>query len=222
MAANAKAALVSFDGVMRADSAAPMIMEMWADELTRGVVGGKLGDAAFKSLYGKRNFRAAIEGILARDDAAWCGEKGCPAQASAALDRALTRLEKTNGADFSQWTWGRAHNAISAHKPFGNVPLLARFFDVRVPTGGDTYTVNVGQYWTNDEKAPFANRHAASMRTVFDLSDLEKSQFIYQTGQSGLVFSSRYRDMSAEWAAVQYRPLQMRPAEMAHQLKLVP
>ena len=222
MAANAKAALVSFDGVMRADSAAPMIMEMWADELTRGVVRGKLGDAAFKSLYGKRNFRAAIEGILARDDAAWCGEKGCPAQASAALDRALTRLEKTNGADFSQWTWGRAHNAISAHKPFGNVPLLARFFDVRVPTGGDTYTVNVGQYWTNDEKAPFANRHAASMRTVFDLSDLEKSQFIYQTGQSGLVFSSRYRDMSAEWAAVQYRPLQMRPAEMEHQLKLVP
>ncbi len=222
MAANAKTALAGFDGVMRADSAAPTIMEMWADELTRSLVGGKLGDVAFKSLYGKRNFRAAIEGILARDDAAWCGEKGCPTQASAALDRTLTRLEKTSGADISQWTWGRAHNAISAHKPFGNVPLLARFFDVRVPTGGDTYTVNVGQYWPNDEEAPFANRHAASMRTVFDLADLEKSQFIYQTGQSGSVFSSRYRDMSAEWAAVRYRPLQMRPAAMAHQLRLVP
>ncbi len=222
MAANAKTALAGFDGVMRADSAAPTIMEMWADELTRGLVGDKLGDIAFKSLYGKRNFRAAIEGILARDDAAWCGEKGCAAQASAALDRTLPRLEKTSGADISQWTWGRAHNAISAHKPFGNVPLLARFFDVRVPTGGDTYTVNVGQYWPNDEKAPFANRHAASLRTVFDLADLEKSQFIYQTGQSGSVFSSRYRDMSAEWAAVRYRPLQMRPAAMAHQLQLVP
>jgi penicillin G amidase len=222
MATNAKTALAGFDGVMRADSAAPMIMEMWVDELTRSVVGGKLGEAAFKSLYGKRNFRAAIEAILARDDAAWCGEKGCPTQANAALNRTLTRLEKTSGADISQWTWGRAHNAISAHKPFGNVPLLARFFDVRVPTGGDTYTVNVGQYWPNDEKAPFANRHAASIRTVFDLADLEKSQFIYQTGQSGSVFSGRYRDMSAEWAAVQYRPLQMSPAAMAHQLQLVP
>ena len=143
-------------------------------------------------------------------------------QSNAALDRALTRLQNDYGADVAQWTWARAHNARSVHKPFGNVPLLARFFDVLVPTGGDTFTVNVGQYWANDEKLPFANRHAASMRTLFDLADLEKSQFIYQTGQSGLVFSSRYRDMSAGWAKVEYRALQMNPTGMAHQLRLVP
>ena len=91
-----------------------------------------------------------------------------------------------------------------------------------MPTGGDTFTVNVGQYWANDEKLPFANRHAASMRTLFDLADLEKSQFIYQTGQSGLVFSSRYRDMSQQWSKVEYRPLQMNPAGMLHQLRLAP
>jgi penicillin amidase len=60
------------------------------------------------------------------------------------------------------------------------------------------------------------------MRTVYDLADLEKSQFIYQTGQSGLVFSSRYRDMAPAWAAVQYRPLQMNPPEMVHSLVLKP
>ena len=75
---------------------------------------------------------------------------------------------------------------------------------MRVPTGGDTFTINVGQYWANDEKLPFANRHAASMRTLFDL---EKSQFVYQTGQSGLVFSRRYWDMSEGWAKVEYRAL---------------
>ena len=143
-------------------------------------------------------------------------------QSNAALDRALTRLQNDYGADVAQWTWGMAHNARSVHKPFGNVPLLARFFDLRVPTGGDTFTVNVGQYWANDEKLPFANRHAASMRTLFDLADLEKSQFIYQTGQSGLVFSSRYRDMSQQWSKVEYRPLQMNPTGMAHQLRLAP
>ena len=93
---------------------------------------------------------------------------------------------------------------------------------MRVPTGGDTFTINVGQYWANDEKLPFANRHAASMRTLFDLADLEKSQFICQTGQSGLVFSSRYRDMSEGWAKVEYRALQMKPAGMVHQLRLLP
>ncbi|MBW8721230.1 MAG: penicillin acylase family protein, partial [Polaromonas sp.] len=110
----------------------------------------------------------------------------------------------------------------SAHKPFGNVPLLARAFDVRVPTGGDTFTVNVGQYWATSDATPFANRQAASLRAVYDLSDLENSRFIYQTGQSGLVFSGRYRDMRDDWAAMQYRPLQMNPSAWAHQLTLRP
>ena len=221
-AAASKTALQGFDGVMRAESAAPLIFAAWADELTRGVIGGKVGESTFKPLYGKRNFRSAIEGIMQRNDTEWCGASGCAAQSSAALDRALTHLQKDYGADAGQWTWGRAHNALSAHKPFGNVALLARFFDVRIPTGGDTFTVNVGQYWANDEKGPFTNRHAASMRTLFDLSDLEKSRFIYQTGQSGLVFSRRYRDMSQDWGNAEYRPLQMSPGVLAHKLTLNP
>ena len=225
LAVASKTALQDFDGVMRAESAAPLIFAAWADELTRGVIGSKLGESTFKPLYGKRNFRSAIEGIMSRNDVDWCGKndvQACAVQSGAAVSRALNRLQSDQGADVSQWSWGRAHNAISSHKPFGNVSLLARFFDVRVPTGGDTFSVNVGQYWANDEKLPFANRHAASMRTLFDLSDLEKSQFIYQTGQSGLVFSSRYRDMSQAWAKIEYRPLQMRPAAMTHELMLKP
>ena len=222
LAAASKAALQGFDGVMRLEAAAPLIFAAWADELTRGLIGGKLGEANFKPMYGKRNFRPAVEGIMGRNDAAWCGAAGCVAQSTAALDRALTRLQTDHGVDVGQWTWGKAHNALSSHKPFGNVPLLAKFFDVRVPTGGDTFTVNVGQYWANDDKLPFANRHAASMRTLFDLADLEKSQFIYQTGQSGLVFSSRYRDMSEGWAKGEYRALQMQPVAMVRELRLMP
>ena len=80
----------------------------------------------------------------------------------------------------------------------------------------------MGQYWANSPKLPFANRHAASLRAVYDLADPEQSQFIYQTGQSGLVFSDRYRDMAREWADVRYRPLQLRPQHWAHTLRLEP
>jgi penicillin amidase len=222
LADQAQALLAGFDGVMRADSAAPLIFSVWVDELTRGVVGSKLGEARLKSMYGKRHFRSAIEEMMERDDKAWCGAAGCAAQSTAALDRALTVLQATRGGQPAKWTWGEAHQALSAHRPFSNVPALARFFDVSVPTGGDSFTVNVGQYWPNDAKVPFANRHAASLRAVYDLADLEKSQFIYQTGQSGLVFSSRYRDMSRTWADVSYRPLQMSPASFSHELQLKP
>ena len=222
LTAAARQAMQGFDGRMQAESAAPLIFAVWSEELTAGILSPMLGEALFKSLYGKRNFRAAIEDIMARNDASWCGAAGCGAQSVAALERALNRLKTDYGSDASQWNWGRAHYALSAHRPFGNVPALAKLFDVRVPVGGDTFTINVGQYWPNDDKTPFATRHAASMRAVYDLANLENSRFIYQTGQSGLVFSSRYRDMSASWAAVQYRPLLMRPKSVAHQLTLQP
>ncbi len=106
--------------------------------------------------------------------------------AADALGRALDRLSSQYGNDPADWRWGTAHIARSIHKPLGNLPALARAFDITVPTGGDPWTVNVGQYWAN-EAQPFHNRHAASMRTVFDLANLENWFFIYQTGQSGLV-----------------------------------
>ncbi|MES1979396.1 MAG: penicillin acylase family protein [Pseudomonadota bacterium] len=215
-------AMQGFDGSMRAGEAAPLVFAAWADELTRGVLGGKLGKDLFGTLYGKRHFRSTIEAIMEADDVAWCGIAGCAAQSTAALERALNRLQAEYGSDIGQWTWGRAHQALSAHRPFASVPLFARYFDVKVPSGGDTFTVNVGQYWSVDGKTAFTSRQAASMRAVYDMADLENSRFIYQTGQSGLVFSSRYRDMRDTWAEVGYRPLQMNPASMAHQLTLVP
>ncbi len=225
LAAAALAQMKSFDGDMKASSAAPLIFAAWADELARGLVAPKLGEEKFKRLYGKRHFRGVVELVMLGSDAAasafWCAPQSCDEVSSAALFRALDKLQTMQGHEPKTWNWGAAHVARSIHRPFGNVAPLARFFDVTIPTGGDPWTVNVGQYWLN-EKSPYQNRHAASLRHVFDLSDLEKSGFIYQTGQSGLVFSARYSDMSEKWAAVGYRPLQMSPASFASELVLNP
>lgn len=214
--------LKAFDGTMRADGPAALIFAVWADELTRGLIAPRLGPDRFAAMYGKRNFRATVEDVLMHNDAWWCAPQTCQAQAGAALTRALDRLQALYGSNVATWQWGRAHPAISTHRPFGSVALLAHFFDVTVPTGGDTYTINVGQYWANESTMPFASRHAASLRAVYDLSNLENSEFIYQTGQSGLVFSKRYRDMSGQWADVQYRPLQLRPREIRHTVVMTP
>ncbi|TXH88743.1 MAG: penicillin acylase family protein [Rhodoferax sp.] len=222
LAAAAQQQLQDFDAVMRPHQSAPLIFAAWADELTRAIVTPQLGELRMKALYGKRQFRATLEGVLERDDRWWCGKDGCAAQSSAALDRALTRLVASYGPDMAQWQWGQAHAARSLHNPFDKVPALAPLFNVVVPTGGDGFTVNVGQYWLNDEKHPFANRHAASLRAVYDLANLENSQFIYQTGQSGLALSHRYSDMAQEWMEVKYRPLQMKPAAINHTLQLQP
>lgn len=222
LAAAAQAALRDFTGAMRVDAVAPLIYTAWVDAFTRRVVGERLGQARFEGMYGKRLFRGAVEGILERNDTAWCGAAGCAAASSAALSDALNRLQAVHGDDVSAWRWGDAHPAISVHRPLSNVKPLAPFFEVRTPTGGDPFTLNVGQYHLDKADAPFANRHAASLRAVYDLSNLDNSRFIYQTGQSGNVFSSRYRDMSETWVDVRYRVLTMKPAQWRSTLELRP
>jgi penicillin G amidase len=222
LAAAALGTLKDFDGSMSEARAAPLVFSAWVDELTRGLLAPKLGPARFVAQYGKRQFRGAVETIMESNDEWWCAPRTCAEQSTAALDRALDRLQVRYGTDPAAWRWGEAHFALSVHRPFGNVPKLAGWFDVRVPTGGDSFTVNVGQFWANDEKNPFANRHAASMRVLYDLANLESSRFIYQTGQTGVVFSPRYSDMKDEWAQVQYRPLQLNPPAWRNTLVLNP
>ncbi len=222
LAAAAQATLRDFKGAMRADAVAPLIYTAWVDVFTRQVVGGRLGKERFESMYGKRLFRNAVEDILARDDKAWCGEAGCASASSAAFTTALTQLQAVHGDDLAAWRWGDAHPAISIHRPLSSVKPLASLFEVRAATGGDPFTVNVGQYHLDKADAPYANRHAASLRAVYDLANLDNSRFIYQTGQSGNVFSSRYRDMSKTWVDVRYRVLTMKPAQWRSTLELRP
>ncbi|EFI62836.1 MULTISPECIES: penicillin acylase family protein [Comamonas] len=228
LAAHAQQLLAGFDGLMERDRPEPLIFSVWVDELTRGLVIPRIGEQRFVMSYGKRDFRAGLEGMLARNDAWWCAPLSCEQQAGQALTRTLDKLQSAYGNDPRQWRWGAAHPALSAHKPLGSVAALAGVFNVSVASGGDTYSINVGQYNANpppsDAKGPlagrFVSRHAPSLRAIYDLGDPESSQFIYQTGQSGLALSARYADMSAEWVDGRYRKLQMQPRRWRHVLEL--
>ncbi len=214
--------LQSFNGEMKTEEAAPLIFAFWADELTRALVEPQLGKELFKAQYGKRHFRSFLEDTMDKQDGFWCAPKSCADQASEAFTRALERLSKDQGKDVAHWQWGKAHMAISSHRPLGQSPFLAKWLDVVEPSPGDPFSVNVGTYWLNETHEPFASRHAPSMRAIYDLSDLQNSLFIYQTGQSGVIGSERYKDMSHEWATGQYRPLQMTPSTQASLLTLKP
>ena len=97
------------------------------------------------------------------------------------------------------WSWGVAHPASFAHSAFANIPLLGRYTNLAMPSGGGNYTVNRGVSRINDEASPFANVHGAGYRAVYDLSDLSRSRFMIATGQSGNPMSPFYRDMLKAW-----------------------
>ncbi len=225
LAPAAMAALQGFDGTMAADKAAPLIYWAWQRQLARAVFMDDTGEALWQRSLATRSFQDALEVVLARDDASWCDDRSTPAaetcaqQAGTALSRALQYPPATQGAEVAQWRWCPAHQARSDHRPFSRVKPLARFFELRTPVGGDSFTVNVSRVGLKPDATTgelFLNEHAASLRALYDLADPTQSRVMHSTGQSGLFFSPQYRSFVEPWRAVQYVPLwaQGAPAEV--------
>ena len=187
---------------------ATLVYWSWARETTRRAFADDMGKTLFNAIFGRRDFRTALNGVLARNDAYWCDDSTTPAKEScddvvaAAFDAALDALQATHGKDVNTWRWDTTHFARSEHRPFSNVPVLKELFEIRTPTSGDTYSVMVGKVRGRDPD-PFANEFAASLRAVYDLSvaDANAATIIYSTGQSGNPFSPHYRDLARRWGS---------------------
>ncbi|GAB7546329.1 penicillin acylase family protein [Cupriavidus sp. 8B] len=205
--------LRKWDGDMQAGLSEPLVATAWLRELSRVLFEDKVGDTLFNRLWEQRNVQQPMLNVLRNprgQGAFWCDDSKTPTQEScddaiaSAWRLAIADLDRRYGGKPERWRWGKAHAARSEHKPFGKQPYLAGLFNVKVPSGGDTYTVNVGRHNLRDEAAPFESVHAASLRAIYDLSDLAESRFMDSTGQSGNVMSTHYRDWTDKWAAVQY------------------
>ncbi|MEI8144569.1 MAG: penicillin acylase family protein [Alphaproteobacteria bacterium] len=208
--------LRKWDATMATDRAEPLIATAWMRELTRLVYADELGPTLFGQIWDQR--QAFMMAVLTNKDGQgrWCNRKGqgtdvsCERLIGEALTLALDDLTRRYGADIAAWRWGVAHDARSEHRPFSRVAALARIFDVRVPVPGDTYTVNVNRHTIRNEAEPFVSRHSASLRAIYDFADLERSMFMHSTGQSGIVSSSLYRNLSERWAKVEFIPMATR------------
>ena len=216
LAIAAMAQLNAFDGTMAVDKAAPLIFFAWARHLTQGMFADELGPAQWERSFGGRSYRDALEGVLERDDAWWCDDKTtpvvetCAQQIDIAFTKALDELQAAHGGDVAKWHWGAAHIARSEHRPFSKVKPLARWFELRTPVGGDTYTVNVSRVALKPDSTTgelYLDEHGPSLRALYDLGDLSKSRFMHSSGQSGIPFSPLYRSFVERWAKVEYVPV---------------
>jgi penicillin G amidase len=207
-----------WDANMAVDGAEPLIVSAWLRELGRLIYADELGELFDDAWEHRAKF---MYNVLADTggQSHWCDDVSTPARETCAellpraLALALADLRRRYGDDPKQWRWGEAHFALSEHRPFGRQPQLARIFDIRVPSPGDTYTIDVGRNTLTKESAPFASRHAASLRAIYDLSDLDRSVYIHSTGQSGNVLSPLYKNFADRWARVEYIPMSMKRSD---------
>ena len=230
LATAAMAQMTGFDGRMDADKAAPLIFWAWSRHLSESIFADELGAAMWQRGIGGRTFRDALEGVLAAGNSPWCDDnttaavETCEMLNDRALTRALDELQQRFGHDPASWRWGQAHVARSEHRPFSRVPALARWFELRTPVGGDTYTVNVSRVSLKPDVTTgelYLNDHGPSLRALYDLADPMQSRFMHSTGQSGILLSPLYRSFVGRWTDVDYVPVWPREAPQ-HVLTLSP
>jgi penicillin amidase len=220
-ASAARRMLQGWDGYSAADRPEPLIFQAWYRELTRAVYADELGPL-FERYW---RARAVFMQNVLQDRAGqgrWCDNvtteplETCDALIASALGLALEDLSRRYGADMKKWRWGEPHFAKSEHRPLSKVGSqlggLGKIFEIRKPTPGDSFTINIGHHHISDEAEPYASKHAASMRAIYDLADLDRSVYVHSSGQAGNVFSPAYDDMAERWRKVEYVPMTMAPA----------
>lgn len=215
-------AVAAWDGGMRADIAEPLIFIAWMRQALDAVWRDDLGDAASLSPDERvATLIRLLEGLpTARD---WCDDRTttaietCGQTMALALEGALADLDQRFGKDRRKWRWDDAHYADGLHEPLGRLPLIGRFFNVRIPSSGGPFTLNRGKTDLASPE-PYANRGATTFRAIYDLADLEASIFIQSTGQSGNPFSPHYRSFAGPWSKGGYITIPTQRAAIERQL----
>ena len=197
---DSKGALI-FHSVLR-----QLVIELFGDELS--LLGDKYLEAftSMKYLHSR-----SLRKILAEGSSSWIDDirtKGKIETLEEVLKRAVVNgiedIENIVGHNMKNWEWGRAHYLKHEHK-MGSKKILDWIFGFNVGpylSGGSDKSPNAGSY---SFSKPYAQTAGASMRRVVDFSNLNETQQIIPTGQSGLYNSKHYDDQADLYHSGKYR-----------------
>jgi penicillin G amidase len=196
--------LLGWDGVVRKQSAAAALYEIWLEEVTTRVTRRVVPH----ELWGMMRDWPAIKVLdaLSRPTPEVFGAQPEKARNELLLDAlksAHQKLAALEGPDPAAWAWARIHVVEFLH-PLDQFPGAKPLVDLGpVPRPGDDYTVNATGFWGGGYKQVAG----ASYREVMDLADWDESVAVNVPGQSGQPESPHYSDLLPLWSEGRYFPL---------------
>jgi penicillin amidase len=214
--------LMSWDGVVSADSRPALIFEALRRTLLRRIlepsVPGELlpylmGEGPHSLLALEIEYVSHDMTLIARflADPSTTGKTwprkvgGSVAVVEESLQEVAESLTDLLGADRSRWNWGAVHSLTFRHS-LGAIGPMGRIFNVGpIPLGGNSDTPfqassAAGRGWA-------VTAATQSYRQIIDMGDFGKSMSMHAPGQSGMLGSKHYRDLVAPWLAGEYHSL---------------
>jgi penicillin G amidase len=197
-------------------------------------------DLSTLGLDGGDRWFAVVESLITQPDSSWWNTTGTPAAVlptattpaypttlhpattppkdrdqllAAAMEQARVDLTAQLGKNVSTWTWGRMHTLTPTEPTLGtDGPGIVRWLlngSAEQLAGGSSLVDATS--W-DASSGNYSVTVAPSMRMIVDLSDLDRSRWVNQTGESGHVDDPHYLDQAPLWAAGETLPWAFGPA----------
>ena len=211
----AKRFLEEWNHIESINSEAALVFHSITNEIIKNIYYDELsllGENYFQTFVGlkyitKRSLRSILKGNVS----SWVDDINTRNKIET-LDEIIKRssvigvdnIIETYGPNWSNWKWGKAHSLTHKHLLGGN-KYLNYLFSLNIGpylSGGSDVTPNAGGYSLTKG---FKQTSGASMRRIVDFSDLNNTQMIIPTGQSGLHDSPHYGDQASLYHSGQYR-----------------
>ena len=207
--------LRNWDGVESVDSEATLVFHSIIRNLVIGIYGDELsllGQNYIDSFMGLKYLHSRnIREILKTRTSSWIDNIYTKEKYETISDilrdaviNGVKDIEEKYGPNTSNWKWGDAHSLTHRHL-LSKILILEKLFSLNVGpfrSGGSAKSPNAGGYSYTD---PFKQKAGASMRRIVDLSNMNETQCIIPTGQSGLPSSPHYRDQAEMFHSGLYR-----------------
>jgi penicillin amidase len=212
-AAEAGKLLLSWDGRLAENSAAAAVYEVWFHGLTSTMSRRMTArDPHYElNITPVAMLRLLLEPAAIFANTTVTGGSGCNMQTLTvdsetardnfildSLNKAWLQLEKLQGPDATQWSWGKLHR-VSWHHALDKNKEWAEMLDpagAARPGDGNTVDATGG--------TGYAQTHGASYREIFDLADWDRSVAIDVPGESGQPGSPHYADLLPLWEKGEY------------------
>lgn len=173
---------------------------------------GKLSAKAFTFFMTQRYTTNITDAwFLKKDHIAWDHHKTKPREQRTPAIRkafllAVEQLRATQGDNPLYWRWGKLHTIHFKHL-LGGVPGLSSFNMPRHMGMGSLETVWKTHFDMGHPKEPFRTVAGPVLRMLVDLSDMNKSRWVIDTGASGWPSSPHHKDQFAKWIKGQTVPM---------------
>ena len=197
--------LENWDGSYLKTSVGPTIYNRFLYEFLKATYKDELGDG-FELFINSQLQDKVLSSQVNRENSIWWDDVSSEGKVekrsdiiSIAFKRSIVFLQNQLGENIDNWTWNRVISVEHEHTIGKAGGLLRSFFNVGpFETIGGNEVIN-NQIFKLDSTGYYKVTAGPSTRRVIDFSDIENSQAILPTGQSGNVFSEYYKDQTQKY-----------------------